>query len=106
MANLNVLANDVDADNNLLKSTWELITAPEHGLVSYNVTTAIVVYTPQPTYVGADAFSYRVRDDRGAMSLPVIVTLTVANSQHSAYQNPTNIFDVNENGGVSPFWMC
>ncbi|NVJ05659.1 HYR domain-containing protein [Myxococcus sp. AM001] len=50
-------ATDPDADQTL---TWTIVTPPLHGTLSG--TPPDLQYTPNPGYVGADSFTYRVSD--------------------------------------------
>lgn len=56
--------------------TYEILVPPANGTVTdADPTDPAVVYTPNPGYVGPDAFSYRVCDGwTGRASLPAIVT--------------------------------
>lgn len=67
-----VLANDSDADGDALSAT--LLTSPQHGVFSLN-TDGSFTYVPDAGYVGADSFTYLLRD--GTVSTPVTVTLAV-----------------------------
>jgi VCBS repeat-containing protein len=68
-----VLANDTDADRDLL--TAAIATLPAHGTVTLNANGSFT-YTPAAGYVGADAFTY-VANDRAGSSAPATVAVTV-----------------------------
>lgn len=68
-----LFANDFDADGD---SFWvQTFTQPAHGSVRWT-NPAGMVYTPDPTFVGQDAFTYIITDG-DATSQPATVTLTV-----------------------------
>ena len=68
-----VLANDTDADRDLL--TAAIAALPAHGTVTLNANGSFA-YTPAAGYVGADAFTY-VANDRAGNSAPATVAVTV-----------------------------
>jgi hypothetical protein len=77
---ITLTGNDVDANDTTL--TFILDALPTHGdfqgnIISINGTTAQVVYRPDYSYVGADSFSFYVRDAQGARSLSTWFSLTV-----------------------------
>jgi len=68
-----VLANDSDPDGFTL--TVATVTSPAHGAAQINANNTIT-YTPQATYVGADAFTYTVSNGHGGTaSANVAVTV-------------------------------
>ncbi len=69
---LNVLANDVDPEQELL--TIVQVTTPVHGQVF--IDNNILFYRPNPGYLGSDTFNYTVADDMGLTST-ASVELTV-----------------------------
>jgi hypothetical protein len=69
---INVLANDTGDDIALAS-----VTAPSHGAAT--IAGGEIVYTSDPTYAGADAFSYTIDDaNGGAASAAVNVTVQAA----------------------------
>jgi len=68
-----VLANDSDGDGDGLVA-W-LVTSPAHGTLSLNANGSFA-YISAPTFVGLDAFEYRVTDGK-ATSAVAIVQITV-----------------------------
>ena len=94
---LDVLANDSDADGTVDSGSLTLQSQPTNG-------TAIVLangrvrYVPNPGFSGTDTFSYRVRDDRGQISNTASVSVRVVASR---LQNPNEAADVNADGDVS-----
>ena len=73
-----VLANDTDADGDLL--TAVLQTAPVHGSLVLQ-TDGSFVYTPNAFWYGTDSFSYAATDGQ-AQSSSVSVTLAVTHINH------------------------
>ncbi len=77
----NLLANDTDADGNPLKVV--VITEPMHGTLTFQAAnpyaTGVFVYRPNPKYVGADSFTYKISDGTVEAG-PVTVSITVTNS--------------------------
>ena len=59
--------------------TYAVATGPAHGTVTIDGATA--TYTPATSYVGADSFTYTVRDSGGLVSAPATVSLTVTRRQ-------------------------
>jgi large repetitive protein len=56
-----ILKNDTDADDDELVIYG--VTEPEHGTLTFDGSE--FTYTPDPGFVGADSFTYKVRDDNG-----------------------------------------
>ncbi len=73
---VDVLANDSDADGTLDAATVALQNAPGNGTAEVNAD-GTVTYTPDAGFSGTDTFSYTVQDDAGAGSDPATVTVTV-----------------------------
>ena len=74
MAAPGVLANDTDADGDLL--TAALVTGPAHGAVTLNANGSFI-YTPAAGFVGTDTFTY-VANDKASDSAPATVSVAVA----------------------------
>lgn len=74
---IDVLANDSDADGSLVFSSIEITTNPENGQVSLNSSDGILVYTPSSGFSGTDSFQYRVQDNENQFSNIASVTVTV-----------------------------
>jgi VCBS repeat-containing protein len=68
-----VLANDTDADGNLL--TAEMVSAPLHGTLSL-LSDGSYTYQPSNDWFGTDFFTYRA-SDAATYSAPATVTITV-----------------------------
>ncbi|MBP1860535.1 cadherin domain-containing protein [Rhizobium herbae] len=75
---IDVLANDTDADGTLGPTTVTIVDGPLHGTLTVNATTGVITYKPTAGYVGADSFTYTVKDDAGNTSNVAAVTLDVA----------------------------
>jgi Ca2+-binding RTX toxin-like protein len=75
---IDVLANDTDTDGTVDPTTVVVVDGPDHGTLSINATTGKVTYTPTKNYVGADTFTYTVKDNEGNVSDAATVTLDVA----------------------------
>ena len=75
---INVLDNDMDADGTLDPASVTIVAGPSHGALTVNATTGAITYKPATHYVGADSFTYAVKDDGGATSNVATVNLTVA----------------------------
>ena len=70
---INVLANDIDVDGDVL--TPSVLTQPLHGTVTVNANKTIT-YAPVVGYIGHDSFTYSVSDGLLSSS-PVTVDLSV-----------------------------
>lgn len=74
---IDVLANDTDADGTLDPASVTIVDGPAHGTLTINTTTGAITYTPTTGYVGADSFTYTVKDNDGNVSNVASVTLDV-----------------------------
>ncbi len=74
---VDVTANDSDADSALNKASVTVVTAAQHGITSVDTGTGVISYTPAGNYNGSDSFSYQVQDIYGANSNVVTVSVTV-----------------------------
>jgi VCBS repeat-containing protein len=71
------LANDSDVDNGLDPRTVTVVSLPSIGSVQVDPATGAIRYTPNTDAFGADAFTYAVKDESGALSNPTTVAVTV-----------------------------
>ena len=71
-----VLANDTDADGDLLSIT-DIGGVPSHGTVSIAADGKSIFYTPTKDYAGADSFIYCISDGRGGTDFAT-VNVTIA----------------------------
>ena len=95
-----VLLNDTDAEGDALTAVLE--TGPTHGVLTLN-SDGTFVYTHNGNSATRDTFSYRARDEHGALSLSAVtVVINIVDSPPAEWQNPINRFDVNNDGFVSP----
>ncbi len=73
---INILANDSDADNDLL--TAALATGPTHGTLTLNANKTFT-YKPTQSFAGQDSFTYSITDGQtGAEPASATVTITVS----------------------------
>ena len=81
--NLNVLANDTDANGNgtIDPTTVAIVQNPANGTVSVNSTTGIVTYTGNAAFTGTDTFQYTMKDNEGESAVAATVTVTVSANQ-------------------------
>lgn len=89
---INVLANDTDADGALDPATVIVTVAPAQGQAAVNGQTGVITYTPALNYYGTDSFNYTVRDDTGYLSNEAVVTVTI---------NPVNDPPVAQEGNAA-----
>jgi len=76
---IDVLANDTDADGSIDPSSIVLTFGPFNGTFSLNPTTGILTYVPNVPFSGTDIFGYTVDDDNGATSEEATVSVRVNN---------------------------
>lgn len=96
-----VLANDRDPEGDAM--TASIVTQPTRGTVTLNAN-GTFTYTPGPTalFGTTDTFTYRAIDAFGAASPQTTVTITIGRAPPPAYQNPSQRWDVNADGFISP----
>ena len=114
---IDILHNDSD-DGALDRGSVKIVTKPLHGTATI-LDTGKVTFVAKSDYVGADKFTYTVKDDNGNVSNEAVVTLTivakntpttpptpaphtnrapVANNDHfSVAQNTTIVMDILKN---------
>ena len=73
---VNLTANDSDSDGSLNPGSVAITSAPTRGTVVNNGN-GTVTYTPTTNLVGADSFSYTVRDNLNAISNTATVSISV-----------------------------
>ncbi|TXM66229.1 tandem-95 repeat protein [Methylobacterium sp. WL12] len=73
-ATTGVLANDTDADGNLLTAT--VVSGPAHGALTLNANGSFT-YTPNVNYNGSDSFTYKANDGTDDSTVAT-VSLTVS----------------------------
>jgi LruC domain-containing protein len=72
-----VVANDTDADNNLLPASAAETSVPGHGSLT-RAGSGSFSYTPAGDYTGPDSFTYRVCDGAGACDEAAVILYTGA----------------------------
>ena len=92
-----VLANDSDADGDLLSAN--LHSNVSHGTVSLN-SDGSFTYTPYADYNGSDSFSYRTLDGNGGISGITTVSLVV-NPVNDAPVAVDDTISVDEDGAIA-----
>lgn len=75
---IDVLTNDSDLDGTIDPTTFQLAASPAKGTLLIN-SNGSVIYTPTPSFVGTDSFTYTVFDNDSAMSNEATVAVTVNN---------------------------
>lgn len=101
-ASLAVLDNDGDRDGVLVPASVTIVAGPAAGLVQVDPVTGQVEYQPDDLWVGADTFSYQVRDNDGFVSNTAVVRVIVIDPLDRPWQNPDDMLDVNADGLVTP----
>jgi|GEM_PF-1219467 len=96
-----VLANDRDPEGDAM--TASLVSLPSRGSVTLNPN-GTFTYIPGPTalFGTTDTFTYRATDALGASSPQTTVTITIGRPPQPKYQNPSQKWDVNADGFISP----
>jgi hypothetical protein len=74
---INLVANDADADGRIDLKSVTLLTQPEHGIATVNPQTGVCTYAPGVGFAGNDKFSYQLQDDEGIKSNVGFVAVTV-----------------------------
>lgn len=74
---IDVLLNDFDVDDAIVRSTLAVLTQPSHGTATVDPATQRIRYVPEMDYFGTDTFRYTVRDTEGNTSAPGVVTITL-----------------------------
>jgi len=91
-----VLANDTDPDGNTLSAA--LVASPAHGTLSLS-SNGSFTYTPNASFVGQDAFTYRASDGQ-ANSNTATVTINVSTNNRSPVAN-NDAYSVNEDATLT-----
>jgi hypothetical protein len=99
--NINVLANDVDPDGGTILATSVTITQqPAHGTATVNATTGVITYKPNTNYDGPDQLRYTITDNRGGVSNPGNVNITVVDTPEP-YYNKLRPLDVDNDTKIT-----
>jgi hypothetical protein len=75
---IDVLANDMDPDGNLVPWSVTVINEPTHGNTSVNTSNGEITYTPETNYYGSDSFTYQVDDNNSESSNEANVSITIS----------------------------
>lgn len=80
---IDALANDSDADGDALRV--DVVTQGTSGTVAISGNKKLIIYTPGPSFISGDMFTYTVKDDRGgskeaniAVALGEVATFVLA----------------------------
>jgi large repetitive protein len=95
---IDILKNDFDIDNAIVASSVTLTSNPAHGTVVVQAS-GHVTYTPQVDFIGIDVFTYTIEDEKGLISEPASVSVTVIEVENKA---PNAVDDAIENSSLSP----
>jgi hypothetical protein len=80
--NINLLANDADADGRIDLKSVTILSQPAHGMATVDPQTGVCTYTPEPSFAGNDKFSYQLQDDAGIKSNTGFVVVLVQPQQN------------------------
>lgn len=72
-AEVDVLANDTDPQNNIDPTTVEIYTEPQHGSATINAVTGAILYSPELHYYGPDSLVYTVCDTDGYCDQALVI---------------------------------
>jgi hypothetical protein len=99
-SDVNVLANDTDADGDTLVAS--VATAPAHGTAAVNAD-GTIRYTPAAGFSGGDSFTYTASDGRGGTSTATVNLTVTGNAAVADPSNPkkTNLFLAGTSGSDS-----
>jgi VCBS repeat-containing protein len=103
--NINVLANDSDANGDPL--TLSLATPPTNGIATLNdngtpanPSDDFIAYTPNANFNGSDTFTYQVSDGKATATATVAVTITPVNDDPITQANKS--ITIVENAVATP----
>ncbi len=75
-ATIDVTANDVDFDGQVVPASVAIVVQPSNGTASID-SAGVITYTPAADFTGSDSFEYTVEDDDAAVSSQATVNITV-----------------------------
>ncbi len=96
---INVIANDVDADGDLVASSVAIVIQTGHGTLMNNGN-GTVSYTPAANFNGSDSFTYTVSDSVGNISNKATVTITVTAVNNAPVAN-NDSYSLNNNTSLN-----
>jgi hypothetical protein len=83
---IEVLKNDTDSDGSIDKTSVTIVVKVKHGKTEVDKNTGKVAYTSDGNFTGDDTFTYKVKDNNGALSNEATVTIHVKEAT-----NTTNV---------------
>jgi hypothetical protein len=98
--NVDVVNNDSDPDGTLNLASVEKKSGPTSGTAVYDVDTETFIYTPNPGFFGIDTFTYTVKDNENAESLPATVTIEVVEATAVPFNVIPKKLNMNKKGVV------
>ncbi|MBC7913363.1 MAG: tandem-95 repeat protein [Pyrinomonadaceae bacterium] len=75
---IDLAGNDTDADGTVNKATVVIKSQPANGTLGPPDALGNITYTPNTGYLGADTFTYTIKDDKGTESNIATVTIAIA----------------------------
>ena len=63
---IDIISNDFDIDNPIDSTSVNIFRSPEHGQVSFDPVTHLIIYNPEINYSGTDSLIYEISDVSGA----------------------------------------
>ena len=89
---LNILANDIDPENNINPASVTIVVAAQHGQTTVNAN-GTVFYLPNAAYFGSDGFTYRVCDTNGACAQAQVTLWVIAGNGPPVANNDHIVLD-------------
>lgn len=99
--NIATMSNDEDIDGNLVMNTFTISTPPSNGIVVFDISTKLVTYTPNPSFIGEDSFEYQICDDDNLCG-QALVTVSVRPESPDSNLPPTLSDDIVETPFQTP----
>ncbi len=93
---IDVLANDSDADGVLVPSSVQVVVPPAYGTTQVNPGTGAITYAHDGSLETSDEFFYTVRDELGAASGMTMAMIDVTNPCPADLAAPLGVLDVND----------
>ncbi|MEZ6244145.1 MAG: malectin domain-containing carbohydrate-binding protein [Phycisphaerales bacterium] len=93
---IDVLANDVDDDGALDRTSVEVVVPPSYGSAEVDPDTGVITYTHDGSPTTSDELAYTVVDDLGAQSDPTMVVVSVQNPCPADLAPPFGTLDVSD----------
>lgn len=101
-----VLANDVDLDNNIDVSTLNNggLLQPTNGIVSINTSTGEITYTPNTDFFGTDTYGYQICDSNGLCAIGTVSVTVYVDTDGDAIADISDLDD--DNDGILDIVEC